>query len=294
VSGIGQAAGRVAAGAILSAALTSPVHAQFWPPISEELKQGRFRVGPLALTPRLELRNAGVDTNVFVSPTDPTRDTSIVLRGSLDGYLPVGTRLRLVGAGWLDFNYFGTVASERSTDPGGEGHLEIDVWRLTPMVGGGSFRSRQLYTTDIDERIERSEEWWNAGTRLRLSSQIGLELGLEERKLRWADSPTSGTQIADELDRDATTYKGAARIRLSALTDLVASAERIEDTFRVAPPGLETTTSYRYLGGFEFGERAFMTGHVLVGVRDRQAASRPTAARPSRPALSSPSSNACA
>jgi len=268
MSGVRQGARHLAAGVILSATLVAPLQAQVWPPISNEIKRGRVRVGPLALTPRFELRNAGVDTNVFLTPTEPTRDTSVVLRGSLDGYLPVGPRLRLVGAGWLDFNYFKTISAESSTDPGGEGHFEFDIWRLTLIGGGGGFRSRQLYTTDIDERIERREEWWSAGSRLRITNQLNIEFGVEDRKYRWGESVTSGGQVASQLDRDTTTYEGAARVRLSALTDLVASAERIEDTFLVATPGLETTTSYRYLAGFEFGERAFMTGRILAGVRD--------------------------
>lgn len=74
----------VAAAATLSAALPRPAQAQFWPPFADKDKKGRFHVGPLALTPRLELRNAGVDTNVFVTPSDPTRDTAIVLRASTD------------------------------------------------------------------------------------------------------------------------------------------------------------------------------------------------------------------
>ena len=149
-----------------------------------------------------------------------------------------------------------------------EGHLEFDLWRLTPFVGGGALRSSELYTTDIDERIERTEEWLYAGSRLRFTNQLGIGLGVERRKYRWGESVVSGSQIADELDRDSTTYKGEARLRHSALTDLVASAERLEDTFLVAPPSIATTVSYRYLAGFEFGDRAFMTGRLLAGVRD--------------------------
>jgi len=267
-----RTATHVAVGAILSLALAAPAQAQFWPPITEKLKQGRFRVGPLALTPGLEL-DAGVDTNVFLAQTEPTRDTSVDLRAALDAYCPVGSRVRLVGSGWLDYNYFKRVASARSTDPGGQGHLEFDLWRLTPFVGVGGLRSRQLYTTDIDERIERTEEWLNAGSRLRLTNQLSIEFGLESRKFRWGESAMSGSQIADELDRDSTTSKGGARLRLSSLTDLVASAERQEDTFLVAPPGLATTISYRYLAGFELAERAFMTGRILAGVREIPAGS---------------------
>ena len=262
-----RAATPAAVAAILSAALTAPAQAQFWPPISEKLKHGRFHLGPLAVTPTLQL-DAGVDTNVYLTETNPVDDTSVILRGALDAYCPVGSRVRVVGSGWLEYNYFKSQTTERSTDPGGRGHLEFDLWRLTPFVGGGTFRTSQLYTTDIDERIERNDEWLYAGSRLRFTNQLSIGLGVERRKYRWGESEVSGSQIADELDRDSTTYKGEARLRHSALTDLVASAERLEDTFLVAPPSIATTVSYRYLAGFEFGERAFMTGRLLAGLRD--------------------------
>lgn len=265
----------VAAIALAAANLAS---AQFWPELTDRQKKGRFRLGPLAFTPRLELRNAGVDTNVFVSPVDPTRDSSIVLRAATDVYLPVGRRVRLAGTGWLDFNYFASSSDQSSTDPGGQGRVELDAWRLTFVGGGGGFRSRQLYSTDIDERIERSEQWVNGGIRLRLTSQLRLEGGLESHEYRWNPTPEQDPAVKAQLDRDSRVWRGGLRYRLTPLTDFLASAERVEDTFLAAPAGLATTTSYRYLAGFEFREKAFLNGRFLGGIRDipaREAGSVP-------------------
>jgi hypothetical protein len=262
-------AGRATAAALaLSLGAATAAHAQFWPELTDKQKKGRFRLGPVALTPRLELRNAGVDTNVFVTPTNPIEDTSIVLRASSDVFVPVGRRVRLAGTGWIDFNYFASEDDERSTDPGGQGRVEVDAWRLTFQVGGGAFRSRQLYSTDIDERIQRTEQWVNGGVQLRLTSRMRAEAGVETHEYRWNPTLEQGTSVKDQLDRDSDVWKGGLRYKVTSLTTLVASAEKIDDTFLVAPPGLATTTSYRYLGGFEFGERAFITGRFVGGLRD--------------------------
>lgn len=252
----------------LAAGAAAPARAQFWPELTDKQKKGRLRLGPFALTPRLELRNAGVDTNVFVTSTNPVEDTSIVLRGSSDVFLPLGRRFRVAGTGWLDFNYFASESDQRSTDPGIQGRFEADAWRLTFVAGGGAFNSRQLYSTDIDERVKRNEEWVNLGFRLRLTSQFRAEAGVEDHSYRWNPEPDQDQTVKDQLDRDSVVYKGALRYRLTPLTDLVASAEKIDDTFRVAPPGRAKTTSYRYLAGFEFGEKAFLTGRFVGGVRD--------------------------
>ncbi len=258
--------------AALIAAAPPPVCAQFWPQLTDKDKKGRFRIGPLALTPRVELRNAGVDTNVFITPTDPTRDTAVVLRATADAYLPVGRRVRLAGSGWADFNYFASEDDQSSTDPGGQGRVEVDAWRLTFIAGGGGFHARQLYSIDIDQRIRRSEQFVDGGVRLRLSTGLSAEAGVDRREYRWNPTPQqavngAGEFVKAQLDRDSTDWKGGLRYRLTTLTELVGSVEKIDDTFLYAVPGLETTTSYRYLAGLEFGERAFLTGRFLAGVR---------------------------
>jgi hypothetical protein len=254
--------------AMAFAAAAAPARAQFWPDITDKQKKGVFHAGPVALSPKLELKNAGVDTNVLVAPTNPIEDTSIVLRLSSDVFVPVGRRARIAGTGWLDFNYFASESDQRSTDPGGQGRAEVDAWRLTFVAGGGGFNSSQLYSTDINERVKRNEKWLNGGFRLRLTSQLRLDAGVEDHEYRWYPTPEQGTTISDQLDHDSTVWKGALRYKLTPLTDLVASAEKMDDTFLVSPPGLATTTSYRYLGGFEFGEKAFLTGRFLGGVRN--------------------------
>jgi hypothetical protein len=47
----------------------------------------------------------------------------------------------------------------------------------------------------------------------------------------------------------------------------------IEDEFQLSAPGLDKTRSYRYLGGVELGEKAFISGRFLAGMRDFPASS---------------------
>ena len=270
-AGMAAASGRAATAAVLLAlalGAAAPARAQFWPELTDKQKKGRLRLGPLALTPRLEMRNAGVDTNVFVTSSDPVQDTTIVLRASSDVFVPVGRRVRLAGTGWLDFNYFGDANDQGSVDPGAQGRVEADAWRLTFVAGGGAFSSSQLYSTDINERIKRNEDWVNLGFRLRLTSQFRAEAGVEDHRYRWYPTPDQDQSVKAQLDRDSIVWRGALRYKLTPLTDLVASADKIDDTFLVAPPGRATTTSYRYLAGFEFGEKAFITGRFVGGLRD--------------------------
>jgi hypothetical protein len=52
----------------------------------------RMRIGPLGVTPRFELTNFGVDTNVFNEPTDadPKEDVTATFTPSVDLWLRMG------------------------------------------------------------------------------------------------------------------------------------------------------------------------------------------------------------
>jgi hypothetical protein len=239
-----------------------------------EPPETRFRVGPLRFTPKLELRNAGRDSNATLDPTDPLADTSVVVRGTVDGFVPVRRRARLFGEGWLDWSYFRRLTTERSVDPGGHGRAEVDFGPFTLVGGGGALQARQLYSIDIDKRILRQERWVNGGAEWRLTRRFLVSGGAEHRSYRFDPSARTGDlSAAARLDRNNVTGMAGLRYKLTSMTTAIATGELLEDEFRLSAPGLDTTRSYRYLAGLEFGEKAFVTGRFLAGLRDFPASS---------------------
>jgi hypothetical protein len=259
---------RIPALAALLLALASPALAQYGRPITEREKAGFWRAGPFRLTPLVQLRNAGVDSNPFLTPGAEESETEVVLRVGIKAYVPVGRRLRLRGDGWLDYTFFSTALETRAIDPGGDLRAELDVSRLTFFGGAGHFSARQRYTTDIDTRIQRTEDWVNGGFQLRVTKIIGLDFGVEDRSFRYDPEDTGGESIKILLDRDTLSFLGRFRYAVTPLTTAIVSAETIEDTFVFAEPSRATTKSYRYLAGFEFAPKAVITGRFLIGLRD--------------------------
>lgn len=228
---------------------------------------GTFRLGPVHLSPRLQLVNAGVDSNVYNSPDGPVSDQSALFRAAVDAFIPVRQRLRLMGTAALDFSYFNTESSQRSHDPGFEGRAELDAWRFMLFGGGGALRSSQRFTTDIDERIRREEGWYEGGADLKLTRRLSLRGRAESRTFTFAESTTSGSTVSQALDRETVTLDGEVRYGLTTLTSLVGSAESIEDRFTNSPPP-NRVQSYRYLGGFEFRPKGLLSGRALFGWRN--------------------------
>jgi hypothetical protein len=248
--------------------LAPPAFAQYGRPIEEKDKQGLWHVGPLRFTPLLELRNAGLDTNPFLTPAAVGEETEVVLRGGLQACLPVGRRLRLRGDGWLDYTFYSNALQPRALHPGGDARAEIDVGPFTLFGGGGGFHARERYTTDIDVRVERAEDWLNGGVQYRLTRIVGVDVGAERRRYRYLPATTDAEPIRLLLDRDSRSYQGRLRYALTPLTTALVTAELVEDTFRFEEPSRATTRSYRYLAGFDFGRRALVSGRLLAGVRD--------------------------
>ena len=215
--------------------------------------------------------------NVFLDPTNPLADTSIVVRGTVEGFVPVRRRVRLFGEGWLDWSYYRSLSTERSTDPGGEGRAEVDLGPFTLTGGGGALQARQLYSIDIDERILRQERWGNGGAEWRITRRF-LALGrrraphlplrperphLERQPLRRREPqpqqphrhPRGALQahVHDHGDRHRRRHRG----RVPALGPGPRAPRAPTATWR----------------GVELGEKAFVTGRFLAGMRNFPAAS---------------------
>jgi len=232
-------------------------------------RPGRFRVGPVYLTPKLLLKNAGVDTNVFNQRTGEIADTSVVLSPTVLAAWPVGRRLRLTGEGHVDLNYFRRASRERSTDFGGEGRAEVDVSRFTFFGAGGGGQSRQRFSIDLDQRVLRHARWGSAGLTVTPTRRLSATVFGMGRVYEYASLLVGGVNVKQSLDRNELTGTAQLRYALTARTTLVGSADVIEDRFlRQARAASRVSRSYRYLGGFEFGEKALIRGKLMAGIRE--------------------------
>jgi hypothetical protein len=233
-------------------------------------RPGRYRVGPFYVTPRLQLKNAGVDTNVFQTLNSPTRDAVVVFSPRLDGGLLLGERFRMTGFGFVDLNYYRRQGDERSTDFYGEGKAELDLGPLTFFGGGGGGQFTQRFSIDVDDRLPRQEKRGHAGLTVRLTRRLSATGQASGDVFTFSPGEFRfGGRVKEAMDRNTLTGTGQLRFALTGRTTLLVSADALEDRFFSQPVHLpRVRRSYRYLGGFEFGERAAVTGKLLAGMRE--------------------------
>jgi hypothetical protein len=227
------------------------------------------RLGPVYLTPRITA-TAGWDTNVTYSQDDPFRDSTFGMVGSLEAFLPVGRRLRLIATGAISPNYFTTVESARSLDRGGSLRAELDIGPVTLSGGVGAGRAKQRFSTEIDERVWRHEDSRTLGTLLHLTKKLTVSGSWEQRDSDFEEgAQVGGEDVAQALNRRSETRRLELGFELTKRTRLIGRADIIDDHFIGTPdnPIEDEVRSYRYVGGVGFSAYSALQGEVLVGRR---------------------------
>lgn len=233
-------------------------------PLPEAAGDARLQLGPLAVDPRLTLRNVGVDTNVFNSADEPVRDVTATFGPELDSWLRLA-RLDWSGTSTVVWNYFRDARSQRSFDLGQNGRLGLDLGRIVPFVRGAFLRARQRPNLEIDARVRRDATELAGGAEVLLGARTRLALEHGVRDLRFDEATVAGASLAQALDREETTSAVRGRVVLTPLTTLVAGGEARTDRFRHATD--RNSDSVKVTGGLELRPLALVSGRAIVGAR---------------------------
>ncbi len=262
----GMRALRAAAAALLLGALSFPVSSGA---AENRRNLPRHKLGPLYVKPRLRLAS-GIDTNVFQSFDDPTRDAVTIVSPRVDGMLPVGRRLWITGSGAADLFYYRRQDDERSLDFQGEGRAELHARAVTLFGGGGR---RAVHAALLDRRGRPDQAPGEA--RLRGPHLAGHAEALGDRPgdgrglhVRSRGVPAGRGHQAGPRPQHAQRNRPAAlrphephhapRLRGGHRGPVLQPASELPPRARIA-----AATS----AGFEFSGRGLLTGRLLAGRR---------------------------
>jgi hypothetical protein len=250
------------AGLLLALWPASPLAAQT--PAEAGAADAPLRLGPLALDPRIALRNLGVDTNALNDASSPTRDLTATIGPELDAWLRVG-RLHVASQSKVDWNYFQALTSQRSLDLSEEGRIDLALEYIVPHVSGRYLRTRQRPNLEIDGRVERLITGAAAGVQLNAGAKLSVDLAHERRTIDFGDASFAGVGLAPALNRRERETTLTARYALTPLTTVVIKAVHERDRFEFSPA--RDTDSIALLPGLELKPLALVAGSVTVGVR---------------------------
>ena len=227
-------------------------------------ESARWRFGPLAVTPKVELKNLGWDSNVFNETENPKSDFTATAGAPIDWWLRFG-RARLHGVDYFEGVYFATYSSQSSFNQRHDLTLLVPLNRLRPYAGGYYLSTNDRPGFEIDARLRRIETQANAGAIIRVTSRIDLDISARQTTYKYDDQEYAGTPYSTRLNRRTENYGAQARYQLTPLTTLTLLADSVRERFSEFP--LRDNNGFRILPGVEFGKYALIQGKAQVGYR---------------------------
>jgi hypothetical protein len=227
----------------------------------------RFRLGPIGFTPVIELRNIGVDSNVFneSAADEPQSDFTATFAPGVRSWLRVG-RARLSAEQRVDLVYFHRFDNQRSANAHGVYRLEVPLARVTPYVSHALLYTRDRPGFEIDARARRSERTLTAGADVQVGSRLTTGIAVRRGRHEYSAHETfQGTYLRELLNRDIESVELAVRHKATPLTTLVLLAESRRERFDESP--VRDVDSVRITPGVEFDPFAIVSGKGFVGYR---------------------------
>jgi hypothetical protein len=235
-------------------------------PTDEARRNASAHVGPLYITPGLQLKELGVDSNVFNEAGDPKSDFMFNLSPKADVWLAMARRALITTTVAADLVWYRTYATERSVDPQASVRAEIFLHRLTLFAQDVYLNSRQRSNYEIDLRSRHMDNNVEAGAEYRVTPKFSFSVAGRRAVTRFeADATYLGVNLQQELNRDTTGVVAAIKHKVTPLTTLLVRGERFTDEFPLSPR--RDTDSIRVMPGVEFKPRALVSGSAFVGFR---------------------------
>jgi hypothetical protein len=229
-------------------------------------ESARFQLGPLRLTPALQITSLGRDSNIFNEAEDPKADTTAAIGPSVQLWLrPAGTRLTArVGAQYL---YFREYHNQRAWNTSNDGKWEVPLSRFTPFVDGSYINSKERMGYEIDSRSRRRDASAGVGTEFRVTGSTALILSFRRFDAKYDEKDSlDAAQLAHALNRREDRTRAELRYSITPLTTFVVEGEAGRDRF--SETNLRDSDTYKVMSGFQIKPLALVSGRVYVGYRE--------------------------
>jgi putative beta-barrel porin BBP2 len=225
---------------------------------------GQLHVGGLRATPVFTLRDVGIDTNVFDTPTDAKADFTTTFAPGARVELDMG-RIRIQTDGTLRLVYYATYEEARAVNPAANALGEIRLGKRIRVFGGGAYDDTQTRTgPDVAARVPRITRSAFAGVSYAISKKTAVDVGASQGSVAYADGARYlGVNVRDTLNRR--TDEVAVRMR-HVLTPLTAVGLTVTSGSIRYPYFAEKDHDHRSLVlSTTFQRRALVSGTADLG-----------------------------
>lgn len=203
-------------------------------PKAEPWTNSRLQLGPLFFNPTFQLRNIGIDDNVFNEPDFPRQDLTGTL--AMDSLIGLRVRSFLVTVTQAtSYTWYRRYRSERSVDGGLKASVELRTQHFRPWFVWERAETHDRGGFEIDARAGRETPNWVAGADFTFG-RLGLTGAYRRSSLRFAEGETfDDVDLKESLDHTTEQVGGAVRYELSDTVTVDVSGDWSNERYTFSP-----------------------------------------------------------
>lgn len=175
-------------GLLLALAAAAPTAAETWKGKELEAKwrDAAWHWGPFRIQPQLVISNAGVDSNLFYSPSEPVKDYTLTAGPAATIYLPIHRRFVLSAYGSPQYVWYSKTTRERTWNYYLSGAAQLNLKNVFFSLEGVYSDARERWNTEIDIRPRRTEKGYGGSALVKLAWKTSFSLGYRTVKYDYA------------------------------------------------------------------------------------------------------------
>jgi hypothetical protein len=144
--------------------------------LGRKLRETPWHIGPFRIQPQIVISNAGVDSNVFYTPSDPVKDFTVTAGPAATIYLPIHRKFVLSIHGSPQYVWYSKTDRERTWNYYVNGAAQLSLKNVFFSVEGIFSDARERWNTEIDIRPRRKEKGYGGSMLVNLAHKTSFSV----------------------------------------------------------------------------------------------------------------------
>jgi hypothetical protein len=231
-------------------------------------RKAPWHFGPFRIQPALVLSNAGIDSNIYYSPSEPIKDYTLTAGPAVNVYLPIYRRLILSAYGSPQYVHYFKTARERTWNYYANGSAALNLRRVFMSFDYRYSDARERWNTEIDIRPRRKENGLGGSFLVQTSHRTSLEASYREVKYDYENIDLDVFNVRERLNRKERYADFLAYYEATSRTKLFLDLEYGKYDFEFADTALlRDSRSRAAYAGLEFSPTGRIRGRVRLGYK---------------------------
>jgi len=160
--------------------------------LRRKMETAAWKPGPFRIQPSLVISNAGIDSNVLYSPTNPIRDFTITAGPAATIYVPIVKKFVLSLYGSPQYVWYSKTDRERSWNYYVNGSAQLSLKNVFFSLDGTYSDARERWNTEIDIRPRRKEEGFGGSILVKVAWKTSFSLAYRTSKYNYESIESDG------------------------------------------------------------------------------------------------------